>query len=147
MMIADCEVKLDSRKRHCSRCAKPQRSPRRARCTADRRLVDDAWQITAAIEEYQAFLRRPEFYKEHPELTSLIEKGPGVNPEALAKQIQTMVASISAARRSEREGQSRAPAGAPDADAWEDEATRILKRFGRLGLQQGGKIGLRLRAR
>jgi hypothetical protein len=111
-------------------------------------LLTTLGRYTAAIDEYQAFLlRRPEFYKEHPELTLLIEKGPGENPEALAKQIQTMVASISAARHSEREGQSRAPAGAPDADAWEDEATRILKRFGRLGKQQGGKIGPRLRAR
>ena len=72
---------------------------------------------------------RPELGAEQPELMSLIEKVqmPGGDPERLAKQIQGMLASISAAR--EKEDQSLTLDGDVGAPAAHNKS--VARRFGR----------------
>lgn len=142
MMIADCQIKLGHPEEALKSLREALRRTRRPG-VLHKRLGDVLMMLgrySDAIEEYHAaLLSQPELGEQQPELRSLIEKAqtPGEDAEPLAKQIQTMMASISAAKRAEIKGQSQVMddnLSAPDT-----RRRPGAQRFGRLRRQRGAK--------
>jgi len=111
MMMADCYEQLGQYEEALTALRQALRRSRRPG-GVHRRIADvltTLGKYAEAIEEYRAtVLGQPQLGEKHPELIALIEKAqaPGADLEPLAKQAQTMMASISALRRAEQGGES-----------------------------------------
>ena len=110
-MIADCLINLGQPEEALKSLRQGLRRNRRPG-VVHKRLGDvlvSLARFKEAIEEYRAtVLRQPTLREKQPELMPLLEKAhdPEQDLEALAKQIQGMLASIAAQRRAERGGDS-----------------------------------------
>jgi tetratricopeptide (TPR) repeat protein len=109
MMVADCQIKLGRPEEAFKSLRQALRGGRNPG-VLHKRLGDvliTLGKYRDAIDEYRAaLLRQPELAEQQPALRSLMEKAqtPGGDPEALAKEVQGLIASISAAKRAAIKG-------------------------------------------
>ncbi len=111
MMIADCEIQMGQPEEALKSLRQALRTGRQP-AFLHKRVGDVLMTLERyreAIEEYRAAVMREEdLEQKQPELRPLIEQAdtPGQDPEPLARQIQTMLASIFAAKRDDMRGGS-----------------------------------------
>ena len=135
MMMADCHEQLGQHEEALTALRQALRRSRRPG-VVHRRIADvltTLGKYAEAVEEYRAtVLAQPQLAEKHPELVALIEKAqaPGADLEQLAKQAQTVMASIAAMRRAERGGES--PLDDENVDMPAGRRNRLRRPFGRL---------------
>jgi tetratricopeptide (TPR) repeat protein len=138
MMIAECHIKMGNPEKALKSLRQALRRTRQPGVVHKRLgdLLTTLGKYIEAVEEYRmALLHQPEFREKQPELVSLIDKAQtlGENQEPLAKQIQAMLAPISAAKRAAMKGQAQEMDGNLSAP---DECRKpVVQRFGRLRRQ------------